>query len=80
MSRNDSAESTGAFRPGLATHLADARTSESTGFSESWRGTLGSAEHLKLAEAICSWFHQRFQKTPAYTAACASDKNPRVYH
>jgi hypothetical protein len=38
MSRNDSAESTGAFRPGLATHLADARTSESTGFSESWRG------------------------------------------
>jgi hypothetical protein len=25
-------------------------------------------------------FDQRFQKTPAYTGGCASDKNPRVYH
>ena len=39
-------------------------------------GIVGPAEQLKLVEAIRAWFDQRFQKTPAYTVACASDKKP----
>jgi hypothetical protein len=62
MPRNDSGDSTGAL----------ARTSESTGLSESRRGVVGPAEQLKLVEAIRAWFDQGFQKTPAYPSSHSS--------
>jgi hypothetical protein len=64
-------------------YVADARTSESTGFSESWRGILGSAEHLNLAEGDLLLVRPAISKNPPrilQLQLALSDKNPRVYH
>jgi len=65
MPPRDSGESIGSFWPHRATHLARAQVSESTGFSESWRGIMRLGERRGLvAIAIPGGSTSAFRKPP----------------
>src|SRR5690242_17767402 len=60
---------------GLPTQRSPEQTSP-RGFSEFTEWHRGSSRAAHAHRRNVEQFHPRFQKTPAYTRACASDKKP----
>jgi hypothetical protein len=66
-------DSTGAFRPVPATYPEETRTSESTGFSESWRGIMRPANVAAPHDASSTWDFTKPPRIPVVTLLTAKD-------